>query len=506
MADFKFEIFISYSNRDDAWGRKLYHSLVAKGIAPDAIFIDKEYLKPGVAWKPTMSNAVLNARHLIALWSNNARASDWVSDELSKFTQVIDPEGKGRPREDRKLIFIPLEGENKVYEHYQWVNDLKNAGAYDAAAPDTGIGNLDVNVWEEMVGKVVSAVTSNPDFSPIMLSVLAMTKDRVDHLNLKALLPTGDTLADAVKKMGMLMDVGLLDRLDPNMLVGVDNLTGASRTLAALLGKLNVATEADPDDPRAVKILLPDGDSLAAALRRRGIDTLTQLFAYVEQNPNVPLPNGQPLDAVLNGLWMLPSEVEHLLLKVALRDYYGESPLDWRPFGSPEEKISTIMAHVKSEFNKELVGLNMHDRRIRWQLVEDFWSDTNEARGELEKLARKKSVIVLDPLSLYDSEIGNRIQMLFGAFENDQALILAFAPFELPTPSGVMRKLIRHRAYQFFKSFYEPDLSTMKNYAKCGPDVGDVADINRWLRIALKPQTTAAKSSQEVAETAALRT
>ncbi|MGB9179684.1 MAG: toll/interleukin-1 receptor domain-containing protein [Pyrinomonadaceae bacterium] len=498
MPDFDFEVFISYSNQDDPWARKLYRDLVTKGLDEDRIFLDKEYLKPGVVWKPTMSNAVLNARHLIVLWSNKAQASNWVPDELSKFSLTIDPEGKGQPREDRKLIFIPLEGENNVYEHYQWINDLKKIGAYEK-----GIANLDENVWTDVINKVASAVTSNADFSPIMLAVLAMTRDRVDYLDLKARFPNGDTLADAVKKMGILMDVKLLDHLDANMQIGQD---GQEKTLGDVLNQLNIRTQADPANPQELKILLPNGDSLGEALQQLGIMDMTQLFRYLDQNRTLTLPNGQTLADALISQWIRPRDLEHIILKVALRQYYGETPLDWRPFGSPKDKISTIMSRVKTRFNKKLLRHNMHDSRFRWQVVENYWTETDEAREEREKLARKKSVIVLDPLSLYDTEIDKRFKLLFRAFENDQALILAFAPFELPTPSGVMRMLISDKAIQIFEYFYEPDINAMKTYAKCGPDVGDMADINRWLLTALKPQTSGAKVIQDAAETAPLRT
>jgi hypothetical protein len=493
---FDFEVFISYSNLDDAWGRKLYKAMVSTGmIDADRIFLDKEYLKPGVVWKPTMSQAVINSRHLIVLWSNNAQASNWVPDELAKFSNTIDPEGKGQPREDRKLIFIPLEGENNAYSQYQWINELKTADAYKH-----GIDKLDPNVWSVVIDKVVSEVTRNTDFSPIMLSVLAMTRDRIDNLDLTTLLPNGDTLAAAVKKMGIMMPVRLLDHLSANMRIA------GNKTLSDVLTKLGVTTQADPDKPSELKIILPGGDSLAEALRQKGISTMTQLSEYLCQNLNLQLPNGQTLKDALDSLWISEVEMENLLIKVALRQYYDETPLDWRPFGSHKDNILTIMAKVKRRFNKKLLSLGLRGNRFRWLPIREFWTETDEAKEERDKLARQKSVIILDPLSLYDSETFKRYEKIFKAFENDKALILAFAPFELPIPSGVMRAIINDKAYRIFEYFYEPEINAAKSYAKCGPDVGDQIDISRWLLTALRPQVSGTRAVQEAVETAPLRT
>lgn len=179
--------------------------------------------------------------------------------------------------------------------------------------------------------------------------------------------------------------------------------------------------------------------------------------------------------------------------KPALATYYGQSALDWRPFGSPHDTIRTILSSVKSRYNKRLLNSQMIASRFRWEMVNDFWSNTEQAEDNLEALSRRKAVIIVDPLSLFDSQILFRFNRLERAFENKNALIIVCAPFVLPVPVGALRKLLQVRANRIFTHFFEPRVDSESAFAICGADVGDELDLKRWLFSVLKPEVRIAQ-------------
>jgi len=489
MPEFKYDLFISYSHQDAAWARKLYDDLVASGLDPNSIFFDQERIDPGVLWRPALDDAIQSSRQLALLWSDNVRQSDWVPQEAIKFTVTLKPDASGQFPDGRRFLFIPLQGDNNVYRQYQVIEDITRADAYSR-----GAGGIDPNLWTGVVEQVVKSVTANSDFKPIKLTVLAMTRDRINSLKLGSELPDGSKLADAVRRMGIKMDIELLDHLDPTLTLP------NGQTLAAALAALGIQTEPAPDDPDEIRIVV-DGQPLGQTLKHFGLKSMDKLLKWVDENPGFVLPGGQPLGVILaTTVLTIRPNLENLMIKIALRQYYGTVPLDWRPFGSPDYKIATIMAKVKSEFNRRLLKRRLADKRFRWELAGDFWSETPQAEDERDWLSSKRTVIVVDPLSLYDEAVAyRRFKQLYGAFQNENALIMAFAPFALPTPTGVMRTLINDRAVQMFRSFYQPRIVAESSLAKCGPDVGDEVDIGRWLLTALWPQADAVVNRTKVA-------
>jgi hypothetical protein len=479
--DIKIDLFISYSKYDEAWARKLYTSLRKRGIKPTQIFFDKEYLRVGVEWEPTMSEAVTSARVLVCFWSKSAKASNYVLDERSKFNVTM--VGEDEKEKVRKLVIVPLEetkekDETDPYAKYQWADEImKTDGAY-AKGPDA----LNPNVWNKLVDSVYEEITRKSKSTPITLVVVAMTRDRIDALNFTVALPNADTLANAIKKMGIITDVSLLDRLDPAM-----DIRGS--TLEDTLKALNIAAVPTPTalgEPREIKIV-SNGESLAEILKRKNITTVDDLMSSLKQNSEAPLPDGRTLKEVLADKGITLEDLEAFMIKTALRQYYSESALSWRPFGSPDYDILTIMDDVQGQYNSRLVDRNSAELPFRWEVEEDFASGSPKAEAVINKLASERSVIVVDPLSLYEPAIATSFTYLYPSFDNEKALIMAFAPFVLPTPTSVMRELIKHQARRIWKNFFEPEFKTGKVYAQCGPDVGDAADINRWLLHALKP-------------------
>ena len=482
---YKYDLFISFSSKDAAWAEKLYRDLRARGLNPERIFYAEESIRVGDEWREKLNDGIVTSRNLVLLWSDHARTSDWVDEESKKFKLMLEAEAGQQPEGGgRRIIFIPLQGDNDVFRKYQVADYVAKVNAYEG-----GPGRVDPGVWGRVVERVAQAATADPNVQPVKLVVLTMTQDRINRLNLGTLLPDARTsLAEAVRRMGLAMQIEFLDRLDPTLTLPI------GRTLEQVFAELGVQTASNPADRGEVRIVV-GGETLGQLLKRRGLRTMDELLLWVEDNPDFVLPNGQTLAAALAARFMtVRPSLEHLLMKVALRQYYGPSQLDWRPFGNPSFTISDIMWRIAGEFNR----WPQAPIKFEWDMAGDFWSEGREADLERVRLATGEAVIVVDPLSLYDEEVSTRFSNLMGAFRNKRALVMAFAPFALPTPTGMMRTLINHKAVEMFRSFYQPRLAVENMIAKCGPDVGDEVDVKRWLQTALWPQASGGTSSKKV--------
>src|SRR5512140_1443259 len=157
----QYDTFISYASEDVAWARKLDKDLQAAGRK---VFRDETRLQVGRRWEIQLSEALDASQHLIAIWSPNAKASDWVHKEMGRFERNTETDAK------RRLICVNLEGRNLAYETYQNI-DVGFAG--DPA-------KLDPNEWNKALDRLRLAIDEDEGVERIETVVLAMTAEEAD--------------------------------------------------------------------------------------------------------------------------------------------------------------------------------------------------------------------------------------------------------------------------------------------------------------------------------------
>jgi hypothetical protein len=163
-----------------------------------------------------------------------------------------------------------------------------------------------------------------------------------------------------------------------------------------------------------------------------------------------------------------------------LEQYYGDSRADWRPFGSPHN-IWHVLDVLKDEINRDPRGL-----KFRWEPIDsEFWTSIDAARREKDKLLSSLSLIVIDPISLFDTLVYDRLVKLSQCFESENALIVVLTPFTTPQHIVNLRVLIQKRAMPFFDRFFEPPIQIEESYASCGVNIGDDRDFKRLLCFSL---------------------
>jgi hypothetical protein len=328
-------------------------------------FSIKTRLDIGKPWEPALAKAVQTSQHFIVLWSNHAEKSRWVGRELGVFEAIVDPAVSGQTQEDRRFIFLMLEGENPAYTSMQMLSDLREANAYVGGA-DT----IDSSPWQNVVRKLVDAMRANDPSTPLPVAVLAMTRQEL--------------------------------------------------------------TQLDPNEERTF------GPSLNTLLQNLGMGTIETLVQY-----------------------------------------YGEGRTDWRPFGNPlnvQQILDTLLDKVNNGVTPP----------FRWEPLDmQFWTNMAVARGEREKLLSYPSVVVIDPLSLYDERVYDRFVFLSRCFESEKSIIMALTPFGLPQPFSHLNMVIKDRCSPFFDGYYDPPIPPNKASAVLGVNISDESDVRRLLRMSL---------------------
>jgi hypothetical protein len=155
---------------------------------------------------------------------------------------------------------------------------------------------------------------------------------------------------------------------------------------------------------------------------------------------------------------------------------------DWRPFGN-NLSIRDILEQLKDEINGAVQGLT-----FRWEYVsEEFWTDSAVARKSVTTLLSNLSLIVIDPISLFDDLVFRRFTLLNRCFENDRSAIMVLSPFTTPEPNLRLIQLIRDKGAPFFDQYYyEPSVPPSAiSSANWGVNIADVTDIKRLVLITL---------------------
>src|ERR1051325_6014831 len=164
---YDYEVFLSYSRVDKPWAKKVAEALTAKRIN---FFMDTERLEAGAPWEQKLNEALRKSQHLIVVWSNNARSSDWVNREMGTFNAIMDPLGSQQISPHRRLIVLTLDGQNTAYTSTQTITDIRDANGYAAGADAVSLA-----LWQAATDKIVPAVRRDDTSLPIPVAELTMT-------------------------------------------------------------------------------------------------------------------------------------------------------------------------------------------------------------------------------------------------------------------------------------------------------------------------------------------
>ena len=168
--------------------------------------------------------------------------------------------------------------------------------------------------------------------------------------------------------------------------------------------------------------------------------------------------------------------------KTELEKYYGTSRSVWRPFGGTTP-IGDLLTELKEKIDKQKGA-----PKFRWKDVdESFWGTQDEMNAEIQRLAGQLTLVVVDPVALYDEDVRKRWDAVRHQLVDDRAAISVLAPFPLPAPARHLRELIKGATQELFDLFYTP------SFVASGPSHVNVCalddlDLRRLLGSALRAQ------------------
>lgn len=191
---------------------------------------------------------------------------------------------------------------------------------------------------------------------------------------------------------------------------------------------------------------------------------------YVDFNYRPP--GGRKLDEVLSAVGVD---------RDGLANCYGESRLDWRPFGGGDS-IHDLLERVR----KALVNAP-GVVPIRWDSVDDdlFSDDAERIERAAKRLAAGPALVVIDPVALYSRSLRDLLDFLDTCLKNPQAIVVVLPLFAPPQQSRVHTDMVR-AVYRELAKIY--DESPAPGQAQCSIFASDDSDIRRLMRATLRQQ------------------
>jgi hypothetical protein len=168
-----------------------------------------------------------------------------------------------------------------------------------------------------------------------------------------------------------------------------------------------------------------------------------------------------------------------------IKGRYGATAFDWRPFGTDPGKPTVIefMEELRRETNSRL----RPEHWFRWEKVDlgavsRSATSIDDVLGKLEALSEGPSVLVIDPISLYNSPVFNIFSRLEGYSKRNQSLIVSLSPIDEPSTDSIYRWL--YSSAPLLQSYFRPQIPPAGTFARCGVNLhqGDRMDIERLVR------------------------
>ncbi len=186
-------------------------------------------------------------------------------------------------------------------------------------------------------------------------------------------------------------------------------------------------------------------------------------------DPDDQQANGPTLNELLTNLGITLPQVANC---------YGDQPMQWRPFGS-QATIGSVLDNLVTDMNATLATFE-----IKWYPLSILGPDPAEAQKNIALLSEGLSVVVVDPLSLYESYVARRFSWLSKCFENENAVVLSPPPF-LYEPLRYLRNQLRFLGMPNFDKYFDPPVPTSRRIAQCSFALTDELDIKRMLLASL---------------------
>ncbi|MEO6623468.1 MAG: toll/interleukin-1 receptor domain-containing protein, partial [Burkholderiaceae bacterium] len=192
---------------------------------------------------------------------------------------------------------------------------------------------------------------------------------------------------------------------------------------------------------------------------------------------------GGALDDVLHRLGL--KDTQAAAPYTSFLDRYGAARGDWRPFGADGPSVLQMLDEVETEVNQSLS--RAAQTRVRLQAVDEaFWNnDVQEVERIARTFANSHSLVVIDPLSLYDPAVKDRLDQLRDCLRSSGCAVIMLGPFGLGARGAAISGHVRAMARDTYRHFFDPEFPLPAHYSPSAANVSDLSQIKRYLLLAL---------------------
>jgi hypothetical protein len=175
-----------------------------------------------------------------------------------------------------------------------------------------------------------------------------------------------------------------------------------------------------------------------------------------------------------------------------VRERYGPTALDWRPTG--DRTIVELLEEVRVRVNAKLGP----DDHFHWRYAD---LTTDEGLDLARSLHEKASVVIFDPVSLYDQSCANALRRLSPYVRETESVIVSLSP-SLSRDEDVYSNCVRDLSVPLFDAYFDPEIPPIGLFAAhCAPEVQRVMQIERLVRSRIRDLRFAADKAASKATT-----
>jgi hypothetical protein len=219
---------------------------------------------------------------------------------------------------------------------------------------------------------------------------------------------------------------------------------------------------------RAVKMV---GDAILSVDRYQPIiaaivATTTARLELVDSIRGFPqTPTGPTLDEFLKPFGLRWEDV---------RPRYGRTALDWHPFGAAAT-IVDLLDDLRVQANSRLEPKYW----FRWDPVD--LADRATHAESIQRLRQEPSVVIIDPISLYDYVSANAFRKLADYARDEQSIIISLAPVG-QTGVDWLARALREQSVPLLDDYFEPKIPPLSRFASCAINVQRIDELERLVR------------------------
>jgi hypothetical protein len=164
------------------------------------------------------------------------------------------------------------------------------------------------------------------------------------------------------------------------------------------------------------------------------------------------------------------------------KERYGDTALSWRPFGTAKTIIDLM------EDAREMVGRRKADATYRfyWKPIDVVSTamkmpDQAASQRLFESLSESPSVVVTDPISLFNPVIRNFFTRLSDYAKKPQSMILSISPNEAAAAEPLYKSLLDN-GHPVLNAHLYPEIPATDTFAFCGVNVQHIVQVEQLIR------------------------